>query len=72
MARCIGSRGKDVSKYNTFSLNRNETYFAFIQRQIIQYNFSLKEFNIFLNVRHAMILVNCPIWRTNSFKYIYL
>jgi len=25
-----------------------------------------------LTVHHAMILGNCPIWRTNSFQYIYL
>ena len=29
-------------------------------------------FNILLTVHHAMILGNCPTWRTNSFQYIYL
>ena len=29
-------------------------------------------YNVLLTVHHAMILGNCPTWRTNSFKYIYL
>jgi hypothetical protein len=32
MARFIESRGKDVSKYSTFSLNKKEINFAFVQR----------------------------------------
>ena len=27
---------------------------------------------LLLTVHHAMILGNCPTWRTNSFQYIYL
>ena len=30
------------------------------------------QFNVLLTVHHAMILGNCPTWRTNSFQYIYL
>ena len=30
------------------------------------------QFNVLLNVHHAMILGNCPTWRTNSFQCIYL
>ena len=29
-------------------------------------------FNFLLTVHHAMILGNCPTWRTNSFQCIYL
>ena len=29
-------------------------------------------FNVLLTVHHAMILGNCPTWRTNFFQYIYL
>ena len=29
-------------------------------------------FNVLLTVHHAMILGNCPAWRTNSFQSIYL
>ena len=29
-------------------------------------------FNVLLTVHHAMILGNCPTWRTNSFQCIYL
>jgi len=29
-------------------------------------------FNLLLTVHHAMILGNCPTWRTNSFQYSYL
>jgi len=28
--------------------------------------------NVLLTVHHAMILGNCPTWRTNSFQCIYL
>lgn len=41
MARFIGSRAKVLSKYNTFILNEHGKKIPFIQRQIIQYNFSL-------------------------------
>ena len=30
------------------------------------------KYNVLLNVHHAMILGNCPTWRTNSFQCIYL
>ena len=30
------------------------------------------KFNVLLTVHHAMILGNCPTWRTNSFQCIYL
>ena len=30
------------------------------------------KFNVLLTVHHAMILGNCPTWRTNSFECIYL
>ena len=33
---------------------------------------AFKKFNVLLTVHHAMILVNCPTWCTNSFQYIYL
>jgi len=29
-------------------------------------------FNVLLTMNHAMILGNCPTWRTNSFQCIYL
>ena len=30
------------------------------------------KFNVLLTVHHEMILGNCPTWRTNSFRCIYL
>ena len=32
----------------------------------------INKFNVLLTVHHAMILGNCPTWRTNSFQCIYL
>jgi len=33
---------------------------------------ALNTFNVLLTVYHAMILGNCPTWRTNFFQCIYL
>ena len=32
----------------------------------------MKDFNVLLSVHHAMILGNCPNWRTIFFPFIYL
>ena len=37
-----------------------------------RYKNNVAIFNVLLTVHHAMILGNCPIWRTNSFQCIYL
>jgi hypothetical protein len=57
MARFIGSRVKEVSKYNTLSLNKHENNFAFIQREIIHIisvNTVLKCLKF--NLKHELIL----------------
>jgi len=33
---------------------------------------NIVKFNVLLTVHHAMILGNCPTWRSNSFQCIYL
>ena len=44
-------------------------YVSGMQQNIYVTNFFL---TFLLTVQHAMILGNCPTWRTNSFEYIYL